>query len=89
MQPHDVSDLRSSWPAWADSLRRRGLDDLVAWLLDAAGPLSILGAQALYFGGPFLRPAIPDRQLKALAHLLENSAEGQAFVHYLRGKGTA
>jgi hypothetical protein len=89
MHIHTNPEMRSSWPAWADFLRQRGLEGLVAWLLEAAGPLTILGAQALHFGEPFLRPAIPVNQLEELAHLLEETDEGQAFVSYLREKGTA
>jgi hypothetical protein len=33
-----------------DSLRRLGLTDLAVWFLEAAGPLNVLGAQALYIG---------------------------------------
>jgi hypothetical protein len=57
--------------------------------LEAAGPFTILGAQALYFGEPFLRPAITSHQIQELAHMLESGDEGQAFVTYLREKGTA
>ena len=88
MQMNTDPEMRSSWPAWADFLHQRGLEDLAAWFLEAAGPLTILGAQALHFGAPFLRPALPAKQLEALAHLLEETDEGQAFVAYIREKST-
>lgn len=89
MQKLNTPELRSSWPAWAGFLRQRGLVGFAAWLLEAAGPLTILGAQALHFGEPFLRPVLPGDQIQDLAHLLEETEEGQAFVSYLREKGTA
>jgi hypothetical protein len=82
-------EMRSSWPAWADFLHRRGLESFAAWVLEAAGPFTILGAQILRFGTPFLRPALPDDQIDALANLLEENEEGLAFVHFLREKRTA
>lgn len=89
MQKYITPEMRSSWPEWESFLRQRGLVGLATWFLEAAGPFTILGAQALYFGEPFLRPAIPGVQIQELAHLLEESDEGHAFVSYLREKGTA
>jgi hypothetical protein len=84
MQMDPVSEKRSAWSGWADTLHRHGLDKLAAWLLESAGPLAVLGAQALYFGGPLLRPAISDAQRDALAGLLEDHDEVQAFTAFLR-----
>jgi isopentenyl diphosphate isomerase/L-lactate dehydrogenase-like FMN-dependent dehydrogenase len=47
-----------------------------------------LGAQALYFGGPFLRPVLKDVQRDALADLLEDRQEALAFAAFLREKNT-
>jgi hypothetical protein len=87
MQTETNSEARSTWPGWAESLHRRGLGDLVAWALEAAGPLTVLGAQAIYFGRPFLRPALPNGQLNSLAELLENREEASAFAAFLREEG--
>jgi len=89
MRMNTIPELRSSWPAWADFLQQRGLIGLATWMIEAAGPFSILGAQALHFGTPFLRSAIPEDQLKTLSCLLEEGDEGQAFISYLRERGTA
>ncbi len=89
MQRDTVPDLRAYWPIWADFLRRRGLENLAAWVLEAAGPLTLLGAQALYFGEPLLRPALSKTKINALAHLLEDGAETQAFTAFLREEGIA
>lgn len=79
-----ISEARSAWHDWAEFLHRHGLENLVAWVLEAAGPLTVLGAQALYIGGPLLRPALTDMQLDALAGLLEDRDETLAFTAYLR-----
>jgi hypothetical protein len=84
MQADSLPEVRSSWPTWAEFLRRRGLESLVAWALEAAGPLTILGAQALYLGGPLLRPALSNGQIDALAGLLEDHSEALAFAAFLR-----
>lgn len=77
---------RSSWSGWVDCLRRRHLAELVAWLLEAAGPLKLLGAQTLYFGGIFLRPWLSPGTWEALTALLENEMESRDFVIHLRGE---
>jgi hypothetical protein len=73
---------RSEWSEWADSLRRLKLDGFAAWLLEAGGPFTILGAQAVYLSQPFLG----GKKLDSLAHMLEEDKESQAFAHYLRGE---
>ncbi|MBN2385755.1 MAG: hypothetical protein JXB85_01960 [Anaerolineales bacterium] len=82
-------EMRHPWPAWAEFLRRRGLENMAVWFLEAAGPLAVLGAQALYFGGPLLRPALSDDHLTALAHLLEDDGEVHLFASFLREEGSA
>ena len=73
---------RSEWSEWAESLRRLKLDALAVWLLEAGGPLTVLGAQAVYLGQPFLG----GKKLDSLAHMLEEDEESQAFARYLRGE---
>jgi hypothetical protein len=89
MQLNTKHEMRSSWPAWADFLQQRGLMGFASWLIEAASPLTILGAQAFHFGAPFLRPVVPEDQLNAMSFLLEDRDEGQAFVNFLRERGTA
>ena len=76
---------RSEWLEWADFLRRLNLDGFAAWLLEAGGPFTILGAQAVYLGQPFLG----GEKLIALAHMLEKDEETQAFARYLRGESSS
>ena len=73
---------RSEWSKWAESLRSLKLDGLAAWVLEAAGPLTILGAQAVYLTQPF----IGGKQSRSLASMLEEDEETQAFIRYLRGE---
>jgi hypothetical protein len=51
-------------------------------VLEAGGPLTILGAQAVYLSQPFLG----GKKLDALDHMLEEDKESQAFARYLRGE---
>ena len=69
---------RDYWPCWAESLRRYKLDALAASLLEAGGPLNLLGAQALYLGVPFLGEGAD-----ALARTLESVDETHALASYL------
>ena len=73
---------RSEWSEWAESLRRFKLDGFAAWFLEAGGPFTILGAQAVYFSQPFVRGG----KLNSLARMLEEDEESQAFARYLRGE---
>jgi len=84
MQKDSIPEVCSVWSGWADFLHRHGLENLVAWALEAAGPLAVLGAQGLYIGGPLLRPALSDLQRDALAGLLEDRDEILAFTAFLR-----
>ena len=73
---------QTAWSQWAESLRRLKMDGLVAWFLEAGGPLTLLGAQAVYMSQPFLG----GKRWDALAHMLEEEEEARAFARYLRGE---
>ena len=75
---------RHIWQLWAQNLHRWGIQDLVASLLEGFGPLNALGAQMVYLSQPLLDLAIPNAHLKALADMLEDSTQTQAFVNLLR-----
>lgn len=70
------------WPRWAAVLQHYHLDQLTAWVLEAGGPLALLGAQALYFFRSFLGPERSD----ALARVLEDEGELRRFVSYLQSR---
>jgi hypothetical protein len=74
---------RPFWLDWDSSLRKKRLNAWLAWLLDAAGPLNVLGAQFIYLASPFFGNSA---QSKALANLLEDDSETRAFIELLREK---
>lgn len=89
----DISDLcytlsmmtnQHMWRSWAERLRRWGLSDWVASFLEASGPITWFGAQALYVGQPVLHLVFSDANLIAMAGLLENPEQVQAFSKFLR-----
>ena len=73
------------WQIWAETLNNLGVKDLIAVLLEALGPLSVLGAQLVYFGQPFFDPFFSEGYLDVLADTLEDPQKTQAFVAVLRG----
>jgi hypothetical protein len=80
-----MESSRIFWQIWLDFLRRQGMADFAAWLLDAAGPLNFIGAQALYISQPFI-PSTSIPGLRALAYLLEQEDEARDFTALLKGK---
>jgi hypothetical protein len=89
MQTDSLPEARTSWPVWAEFLRRLGLESLAAWALEAAGPLTVVGAQFLYVGSPLLRPVLSNGQIDALAGMLEDHSEVLAFAAFLREEMTS
>lgn len=71
---------RAYWPTWAERLRYWKISAFAAWLLEAGGPFALLSSQVLYF----VRPFIGGEQVDALAQILEEDDEVQAFVNFLR-----
>ena len=76
---------RAYWPAWADRLQQWKLAAFAAWLLEAGSPFTLLGSQALYFVYPFFG----GEKVAALAEILEEDDEVQAFANYLREENFA
>jgi len=72
------------WRVWADSLHRWGVDEHVATFLEAFGSITVLGAQVVYITQPALSGLFPASHLEALADMLEDSTQTQAFADYLR-----
>jgi hypothetical protein len=80
-----VTDLyHPIWEKWANRLQSSGLGGLAATLLQAGGPLTLVGAQLVYLSQPVFNSLIPDEQLTALAALLEEPAQTEAFIGQLR-----
>jgi hypothetical protein len=72
------------WQSWAENLHRWGIKDWVATLLEAAGPLGLLGAQAIYLSQPLLGTLVPANHLSALARMLEEPSQVKSFATFLR-----
>lgn len=79
---------RTFWPAWERMLSRWGLKEPVAAVLEAAGPLTILLAQAVYLTQPLAGSMRPGGQWQAVAQMLEDQKEGHNFAAYLREENT-
>ncbi|MGD2251669.1 MAG: hypothetical protein PVF70_02010 [Anaerolineales bacterium] len=65
-------------------LRRLGLDGIASVLLEVAGPLTLLGAQTVYFVEPLLGRR--GGMLTDIARLLEDPAEVTALRQRLAGE---
>ncbi len=72
------------WREWARTLYHWGLQDLAATFLESAGPLTLLGAQAVYLTQPLASLAFPNDRLEALAAMLEDTVQTRAFATFLR-----
>ena len=80
LQPDHQTIMRS----WADRLQRWQVHQLAAALLEAGGPLNLVGAQLVYLGQPVLGGFFADDQLVTLAEMLEEPAQTKNFIRYLR-----
>ena len=69
---------------WASRLQQWRVHQLAAALLEASGPLKLVGAQLVYLGQPLLGGLVANEQLDALAHMLEEPAQTNNFIRYLR-----
>jgi hypothetical protein len=75
---------RSFWPEWAHFLRKSGLNEIVAAVLDAGGPVNLFLAQIVYAGQPFLNRVVPGERLEAMAGLFEDQEESRLFAAFIR-----
>jgi hypothetical protein len=79
---------RHIWRYWAKNLQQWGLTKWVVALLEACGPLTLVGAQVIYLGQPLLSRSMSAEHLDDLAQLLEDSSKTHAFIDYLRESDT-
>lgn len=75
---------QTNWLTWVQFLQRWGLNVAAAAFLEAAGPLNLFLAQALYAGEPLLGNVLPCGQWQALAKLLEDRSAIGRFAALLR-----
>jgi len=74
------------WRNWAARLHSWGLNNWAASFLEAAGPLTTIGAQLIYISQPVLGTFIPQRDLEALAEMLEEPEQRRGFTRFLLGE---
>ncbi len=79
----DSPDL-DMWVKWRTVLQKWGLRAYIATLLEALGPLNVVGAQLLYFSRPFVPGTTRKSQWQALARLLEDSEQRDLFTQFLQ-----
>ncbi len=74
----------TTWAKWRSALQQWGLRSYIAILLDALGPLNVVGAQFLYLSRPFIPGTGRKNQWQALARLLEDREQRDLFTHFLQ-----
>jgi hypothetical protein len=80
---------RQIWDQWAESLHRWGIRGFTASLLEAVGPLTILGAQMVYILQPLVGRGPGAESLLSLASMLEQPDQVRDFVKVLREEPTS
>ncbi|NIS81806.1 MAG: hypothetical protein GTO14_16715 [Anaerolineales bacterium] len=78
-ESESVSENVARW------LRRAGVNDLVASILEAVGPLTYLGAQVAFLVEPLFGG--PDGRIRDFARLLEDPDQVADLVTRLRVEG--
>lgn len=66
----------------ARKLRATGMGGILAVLLETAGPLTVIGAQAAYF----VEPLLGGEDIRALGHVLEDPRQVRALIDDLRSE---
>jgi len=69
---------------WIKSLYNLRLQNFVATILEALGPMNLLGAQLVYLSQPLLSPFINQDQSQDFANLLEDPSETALFIKALK-----
>jgi hypothetical protein len=75
---------RSFWPEWSHTLKKWGLAELIAALLEAVGPVHGFLAQIVFAAQPFLNQVIPHERLSGLVSLVEDQEESRSFAAFIR-----
>jgi len=78
-----VNENPHIWQTWANMLHRWGLQEITAVILDVLEPLNFLGAQVIYLGQPIFKHLEANDHLEALANVLEDPKQTQAFISML------
>jgi len=71
------------WSGWVLTLKEQGLNELVAGLIKAGEPLSIVLSQLVFFAAPMVSCVVKENSIKAFIDLLEDRDELAAFSRAL------
>ena len=69
---------------WAERLKQWRLHQITASLLEAGGPLKIIGAQLVFISQPMFSGLLSSDRLDLLAEILEEPEKTNTFVQFLR-----
>lgn len=77
-------DTQETMQRWAGLLQGWGVHQVAAALLEASGPLKVVGAQLVYLSQPVLRGFLDGGSLSTLAGMLEEPEQTKTFIEFLR-----
>lgn len=80
LQPEYTEVMQS----WADRLHQWRLNQLTAVLLEAGGPLKLIGAQLIFISQPLFSGLLSSGRLDLLAEILEEPEQTTTFIRFLR-----
>ena len=80
---------RAIMQTWAARLQRWRMHQIAAVLLEAGGPLKLIGAQLVFISQPIFSGLLAGEQIEALAGLLEEPEKTKTFIQFLREDETA
>lgn len=80
----DMTEDHELWSRWVTSLKERRLNELVAGLIIAGGPLFIVFCQSVYIAAPLFNIKQNDESFYAFMDLLEDSEKLTAFARALQ-----
>lgn len=77
-------NIHENMQRWAGLLQGWGIHQVAAALLEAAGPLNVVGAQLVYISQPVLNGLLDEGSLSSLANMLEEPDQTKTFIQILR-----
>jgi hypothetical protein len=69
---------------WAARLQQWHLHQITAGLLEAGGPLKLIGAQLVFISQPLFSGLLSGDRIDLLAEILEEPEKTNTFVQFLR-----
>jgi hypothetical protein len=75
------------WSGWVKALRKQGLQEPVAWLINAGKPAAILLSQAITVAFPLISRGPFDQKMATFSRLLEDGDQLEGFARALLDDG--